>query len=386
MNNNFLSFLLCTISGCALADKAVFRPVGDLPGTQCVSNDIRVSHNGRYVAGWIEVYLRDGKRVSELPHVFLIDLNGTKSLKLLPAKDFNSGVDEICGVSDCGTIVGRIRDKAFRWTHETGTVELGYLERKDGSSTAEAISPDGNVIVGQAENQPYKWTEKTGMVGLGCLPGAKSKWGLARAVSADGETIVGVSDSQLGHQAFIWTESEGMLGLGMLMQGKGGSEAFAVSADGNVVVGKTSSKSGTEAFRWSKAAGITGLGCLGVMYPDGFWRSLSSGVSADGNTIVGSSESKDAASEAFIWIPKKGMQNLKKLLVNDYNLPVDKWPDERGIHGALSFQINDFNQPLRKWTLDTVRLISDDGSVLVGEGTNPRGDQESWILSFSKKE
>src|SRR5690606_20338492 len=70
--------------------------------------------------------------------------------------------------------------------------------------------------------------------------------------------------------------------LGVL-PGSQNSMAHAVSADGNIVVGQSESSlgpmSGTEAFRWNESEGINGLGDL----PGGLFTSFAHGVSSDGN-------------------------------------------------------------------------------------------------------
>jgi uncharacterized membrane protein len=113
---------------------------------------------------------------------------------------------------------------------------------------------------------------------------------------------------------------------------------------------------------------------------------LACAVSADGNTIVGNSDFKAAPVGAFIWNQQDGMRNFKQLLVNDCNLLIDKWPAERGTCSALNLAINDCNQPLGKWSLLSAQSISDDGTVIVGNGTNPRGDSEGWIVKLPKKD
>jgi probable HAF family extracellular repeat protein len=72
--------------------------------------------------------------------------------------------------------------------------------------------------------------------GLGCLPGGES-YSAARAVSADGSTVVGTSGSANGfREAFRWTKAGGMKGLGALGGGTFFSDAYSVSSNGSVVV------------------------------------------------------------------------------------------------------------------------------------------------------
>jgi len=70
---------------------------------------------------------------------------------------------------------------------------------------------------------------------------------------------------------------------------------------------------------------------------------------ADGSVVVGYS-----INGAFIWDAAGGMQSLKKTLTNVYGID------------------------LSGWYLIEATGISDDGSVIVGTGINPRGHTEAW--------
>src|SRR5262249_49119406 len=126
--------------------------------------------------------------------------------------------------------------RAFRWTQQTGMIDLGDIPGGSTESTAWAISDDGNVIAGFASGptgtQPMRWTQATGMVGLGYLPGAPGQLGTSRGTSADGSVIVGNADLE----AFRWTSATGMVRLGSLLGG-GPSDAFDTSGDGSIIVG-----------------------------------------------------------------------------------------------------------------------------------------------------
>src|SRR5262249_6266851 len=132
-------------------------------------------------------------------------------------------------------------------------------------------------------------------------------------VSANGQTVVGVSDSALGRQAFLWTEGGGMIGLGDLPGSRFFSFAHGVSDDGSVVVGESDSASGLQAFRWTQAGGMVGLG-----FVPGDVESTAFGVSADGSVIVGrgSTAGPVSHSRAFIWDSTQGMQDLREVLIS----------------------------------------------------------------------
>jgi probable HAF family extracellular repeat protein len=85
------------------------------------------------------------------------------------------------------------------------------------------------------------------MVGLGFLPGVVNIGNSnAHAVSADGSVVVGTafSPSNPNYQAFIWDAAHGMRSLqqvltddGLNLTGWVLTDARAISADGNTIVG-----------------------------------------------------------------------------------------------------------------------------------------------------
>jgi probable HAF family extracellular repeat protein len=85
--------------------------------------------------------------------------------------------------------------------------------------------------------------------GLGFTPG--STWSEARAISADGTTIVGISRTATSQaiETFLWTEGGGIEGIGALPVQDAASTGMAVSADGTVVVGGSRAVGGWDSFR-----------------------------------------------------------------------------------------------------------------------------------------
>jgi hypothetical protein len=94
---------------------------------------------------------------------------------------------------------------------------------------------------------------------------------------------------------------------------------------------------------------MTGLGDL----PGGDFFSAANDVSADGSVVVGTGSSASGF-EAFVWNAADGMRSLRDLLTNDAGLD------------------------LTGWTLISANAISANGRAIVGEGTNPDGDDEAW--------
>ncbi|NET13335.1 MAG: hypothetical protein F6K08_10995 [Okeania sp. SIO1H6] len=148
-----------------------------------------------------------------------------------------------------------------------GTVfkDLGNLGDPDNNwHFSLGLSDDGSVITGTSRRDPltqeaFRWTAELGMEGLGFLPGGGS-FSVGWAISGDGSTIVGRSDTVSGEEAFYWTKTDGMQGLGHLSGGGNFSEANGVSFDGSVIVGSSDTASGEEAFYWTETDGMQGLG------------------------------------------------------------------------------------------------------------------------------
>jgi probable HAF family extracellular repeat protein len=137
--------------------------------------------------------------------------------------------------SSADTAFGR---EAFRWTADEGMVGLDFLPGgTNPNSNAYGVSADGSVVVGDSSSadglQAFRWTADEGMVGLGLLRSAQ-------AVSADGSVVVGFS----AVAAALWTEADGVQLIRDLLEAQGIDltgwhldEARAVSADGRTIVG-----------------------------------------------------------------------------------------------------------------------------------------------------
>jgi probable HAF family extracellular repeat protein len=217
---------------------------------------------------------------------------------------------------------------------------------------------DGTVIAGFRSKGDYLSVEafvnRNGQsIGLGKLA-ADDTGSHAWAVSADGNTVVGASHAHNGYGAiyrmtpFRWTPDTGMVSLGPL---PGGTRAQAndVSGDGSVIVGQTMVSDRTEeAFRWTEATGMQPLGDL----PGGSHFSDALAVSANGKVIVGTGKAEshlgggvyDVFPEALIWTEHGGMQELRDVLMNEYNVD------------------------LQHYRLRSATGVSADGNIIVGLG------------------
>ena len=147
-------------------------------------------------------------------------------------------------VGEAGPFFGRT---AFRWTESSGMWSLGAIQ-----SRAEAVSADGTTIVGAASFdsgliEAFRWTKPVrgegGMVGLGDLPGG-GVGSEALSVSADGSVIVGFADSEDGGTAAVWYGDAGPFAVQDLLEDAGLdltgwqlTVARGVSWDGRTIVG-----------------------------------------------------------------------------------------------------------------------------------------------------
>jgi probable HAF family extracellular repeat protein len=233
----------------------------------------------------------------------------------------------------------------FRWTRQTGIVQLGN------SGAVSDASDDANVIVGGTITdrgwEPFRWTAETGVVALGCLPGAQRCEAEALAVSGDGSVVVGWSVIAKGWEAFRWTAADGMVALGALPGDVVESGATAVSADASVIMGI----SGNRLFRWTEATGILDAGCAPN---DSRYIGLFD-VSADASVGVGTYGTGDALGAAFIWDAQRGARNLQTVLTTEYGLD------------------------LAGWNLYEAHDVSADGRTIVGSGLNPTRHYEGWV-------
>lgn len=260
---------------------------------------VDVSSNGLVIVG-------SGRSAADVEQAYRwTQATGNVGIGDLPGSRFSSSA---AGVSADGSVIvgsgsSSNGDEAFRWT-SNGMVGLGGLSGgqaiTNGAplSWAGGVSDDGRVVIGGAnfqdgtllQSQPFRWTAENGMVGLGSLPGGSTSYGgSASAISGDGSTIVGYSQSILGSEIFRWTAETGMVGLGVV------GSPLATSFDGSVIVGDYTNTAGglnfTEGFVWDEVNGLRSISeiIIGEGIDVTGWASLGSitGVSADGLTITG---------------------------------------------------------------------------------------------------
>jgi len=238
--------------------------------------------------------------------------------------------------------------RTFRWDAVTGSTELGQLEGAGPKTLAYHMSDIGDVIAGTAGDgiaepaRAFRWTEATGLQALGAVPGtpagaSTSVFGIA----ADGSAIIGqvALDSSFAH-AFRWTAATGMQDL---TPGDRKSQVTYVSPNGEVVIGYfwIDVGSAVGGFRWTEATGA-----LEVNYT----RPL--GIGADGDLLVG--------------------DTLQGPSIETFGKLAGKMPDLVRVAGPGLVPSG--------WSDPRLDGVSHDGRLLVGNGINPNGQREPWLL------
>jgi len=166
---------------------------------------------------------------------------------------------------------------------------------------------------------------------------------------------VGNVETGSGWQPCRW-DSGGITGLGYLDGYTHNGTAYGVSADGQVVVGVSEGTASSQAFRLVAGHDMEGLGHL-----SGDTHSTAKDTNADGSLIVGYSNTT-SGTRAFIWDETHEMRDLRDVLVSEYDL----------------------GDALTGWTLDEAHAISPNGRFIAGEGTNPSGQGEAWVVDLGE--
>ena len=327
----------CDEGAGACARCAAFRGVGILPGyTSSIAQGI--SGDGRVVIGYSEddtgrtmAFRLEWENAGEAVALGVLP-GGTSSLARA------TSYDGYAVVGDSGSTNG---PRGFRWTPGT-LLDLGTWAEGDVASNAADVSADGNAVAVTSDlldggSLAFRWLlagDKVPVIGME----------EARAISADGNTLVGNRLGGGGNEAVIstLTDPSGAQALGTL---SGDAVAFArnLSADGNVAIG-VSGSCGCRGFFWRD--GVIDLA-------DGIERALA--TNEDGSILGGTMTASTCSSgRAAIWQPGPGTR-----AVACDALPAGTVPNG--------------------WSLTSVNAISDDGRVIAGEGINPALAAEGWV-------
>jgi uncharacterized membrane protein len=260
------------------------------PG-QYLSHAVGVSGNGQYVTGYTDSVA--GVRAFRWSNSGGFEFFGSPN-STVPYGISGDG-NTIVGQGD-----GQTQAAAFRWSGGTSIQSFS-----NNGSFATAINSNGSVIVGASGSYGRVATRWINGVQhqLSGMPFGDS---VATATSETGASVVG-NNSQ---GAFLWREIGGVSSLGTLAGGSY-SQAYGISADGGTIVGVSNSSVSTFAFRWTAATGMQSLGIMA-----GGITSSATAISADGRVIVGFGDigRNDGSAGAFIHHDLTGMVSLQDYL------------------------------------------------------------------------
>lgn len=328
------------------------------------------------------------------------------AITFTPLGDLPGGITNSAayGVSADGSVVvgssvSATGVTAFAWTQGGGMAALPMLAGGTGA-TAYAVSANGEVAVGVSDSasgqQACVWSN--GQVsGLGDLAGGAFE-SLARDVSDDGLVIVGYGTSASGREAFRWSGGT-MTDLGDLAGGSFQSEANAVTPDGTRVTGYGTAAN-QHSFTWNPVDGLQ----------DHYAAALAYAISSDGSQLAGHINATFVIPDiitinyhratrwnggtATVIGPESSGSPVDSTfygLTPDGALAVGSFRNASGPYFAVSHDafngvrnlktvLTDNGIDMTGWELTAATAVSADGSVVVGYGTNPNGQQEAWVI------
>jgi uncharacterized membrane protein len=336
--------------------KSTFRGLGDLPGGETRSEAYALSADGATVVG------SSGSGLGESGEAFRWR-RGTGMEALGCVESYCSGrlVSRAHGVSaDGGIVAGEsiaMSDTGFpcgwvplvavfTWrglggfeTHAAGRYYAFSAFSADGST----LAGDLGIVTSPSSCAPLSWLGGWVDWGEGATPvPADAPYGVrfARAVSADGSLVVGMS----GTAPFFWSGGPSVRVL---------AESFilaGMSPDARVLVG--AEVGGPAAVVWTETDGLRQLGL-----PSGASAAMAQYASFDGRLILGWVYTDHR--EVMIWLGPNPPRALKDHLEDEYGLD------------------------LTGWRLTGVAGLSNDGRTIAGNGVNPAGETEAWIAELA---
>lgn len=305
-----------------------------------------------------------------------------------------------------GFVVDAVPRQACRWTAATGTTII--QPNLPGNYPVVGMSFDGAVIYGES----WLWTATSGPIDL--LPWLRNPLGQQTKIlfgcAWDGNTLVGIGgiypdDADMlrwpqgifgttetmprplsfpeGYFYFNAISGDGQVLGGLarrpssspfgadtyaavvvtangatLLTGESGSEGVTgLSVDGSVAVGYTTVGPRLRAFRWEAATSVTLLD-TGVTFAD---ASYARATNADGTTVVGDYlVIGQPNTRAFLWTAANGFVDLRDELIGNYGL----------------------TNELAGWQLLVATDVSADGRTIVGQGINPSGCEQAFLVRF----
>lgn len=312
------------------------------------------------------------------------------------------GANPGTGTADGSKLVGIIGfGEMFYWTHAEGVVDIG-----GGCSSGRiAISGDGSTIVGctvdeNGKDVAAKWTGGTSWLSLGAVPGAvpcdfglSSTWG----INYDGSTSVGLSylPQQCRAHAASWDVAAGgpAADLGSMVPGAY-SRANGISGDAHTIVGWQDDEVGQrEGAIW-----VDGVEQW-LLTPAGDHVGEIEAANFDATTLVGSGYPFGQQNTAWVWTSRKGFTGITSDPIHPFNVATGASDDGSVVVGvARTYQGDASGWVYNKgkftylidylskkklapgWSITSVNYVSADGTTLAGQGINPAGQSEGFIL------
>lgn len=317
--------------------------------------------------------------------------------------------------ADGSTIVGvsssASGNEAFRWRAGVLT-PLGDFPGGPFSSEATDCSGDGSVIVGfgtisTGEEHGFTLALPGAMVELPPGPLDGAMWSRADAVSRNGTIAGGVThfgglDSGTMQRATVWTGTSPALLPLIPAPLAMAARIFGMRADGVYRVGR-GDRSGTSP--WIAIFWVTGTGDF-RFFPGTVGYAEAFGTTASGLVSVGTASSPNterlfSVGEAVYWIgsdptalgdlPGGVFKSTAYAISDDATVIVGQgtsaigneaflWTQADGMRRLQDVIEDDFGIDLTGWTLTVARDVSAAGDAIVGWGTNPAGQQEAWLF------
>jgi hypothetical protein len=201
-----------------------------------------VTPSGSHIVGW-------GIDINDPESDYAYRWNDEEGLVIgpLPNSPANSRAWPEAISADGSVVAGRVGGSHFRYTEADGLVEIASTSGRSETT----LSNDGRVVVGSlipdgGDSAVFRWTRETGAVDL--TPGVTS---LAVDASDDGGVVVANSWEEAQNEgatpehSFVWDEENGTRSLDEVLQDRGvdatGWEfghARAISGNGKVLVGR----------------------------------------------------------------------------------------------------------------------------------------------------
>lgn len=266
--------------------------------------------------------------------------------------------------------------------------------------TATAMSSDGMYVAGAAGSDPFIWSQTAGLqvveIGVpdtGYFPAALSDDGQRMALNEGGSWYNAIATG--GFRISLAIEETGLpiRGNALLRFGDGtltellptaGYDYSAVrdmTPSGRVAVGESHEQQReVNAVTRSIATVWVSETPVALALSEEFDRSWAMATTADGETVVGSmSRPPEDDGPLFVQLPYP----------SDYRSPSEAvlWRnDEAYLLEELLANEYALGDELAGWQLTSATAISDDGTVIAGQGIDPDGNQSAWVAILAVPE